>query len=68
MRDRDITALTVGRYVPETLMRALGELEEVYSSCRQDPDFLKEFHYYLEVYAGGPPRFTGRSVFPANSG
>jgi tryptophan synthase beta chain len=43
-----------GQYVPETLMRALGELEEVYSSCRQDPDFLKEFHYYLEVYAGRP--------------
>ncbi len=43
-----------GQYVPETLMRALDELEEVYFSCRQDPGFLKEFHYYLEVYAGRP--------------
>ena len=43
-----------GQYVPETLMRALDELEETYLSCRQDLDFLKELHYYLEVYAGRP--------------
>src|SRR5690554_4493485 len=43
-----------GQYVPETLMRALDELEETYLSCRQDPGFLKEFYYYLQVYAGRP--------------
>lgn len=43
-----------GQYVPETLMRALDELEETYLACKQDPDFLKEFHSYLQVYAGRP--------------
>lgn len=49
-------------------MRALDELEETYLSCRQDPGFLKEFYYYLQVYAGRPTPSTGRSAFPKNSG
>ena len=44
------------------------ELEETYLSCRQDPGFLKEFYYYLQVYAGRPTPSTGRSAFPKNSG
>jgi len=41
-----------GRYVAETLMPALTELEEAYSDVRRDPAFRKEFHQYLRQYAG----------------
>jgi tryptophan synthase beta chain len=43
-----------GRYVPETLMPALLELEEVYRHFRSDRDFKKEFDYYLRQYVGRP--------------
>ena len=35
-----------GRYVPETLMPALLELEEAYMSIRDDSEFQAEFDYY----------------------
>lgn len=43
-----------GRYVPETLMPALKELEEAYSHYRNDPEFMQEFRFYLEQYVGRP--------------
>ena len=43
-----------GRYVPETLMTALLELEQNYNECREDPDFARELHYYLQQYSGRP--------------
>lgn len=43
-----------GRYVPETLMPTLLELEEAYKKHRQDPEFWKEVHYYLNEYVGRP--------------
>lgn len=43
-----------GRYVAETLMPALLELEDAYAEARQDPEFQKEFKYYLEHYVGRP--------------
>jgi tryptophan synthase beta chain len=43
-----------GRYVAETLMPALLELEEAYAKARQDPEFQKEFKYYLDHYVGRP--------------
>ena len=43
-----------GRFVPETLMTALIELEEGYEDCKSDPEFYKEFQYYLENYSGRP--------------
>jgi len=43
-----------GRYVPETLMPALLELEEAYRACTADPEFRKEFNYYLRQYVGRP--------------
>ena len=36
-----------GKFVPETLMPALTELEEVYSKAKADPAFKKELEYYL---------------------
>ena len=41
-----------GRYVAETLMPALIELEEVYKAARKDKHFRDEFAYYLSEYAG----------------
>lgn len=45
-----------GRFVPETVMPALLELEQKYLSLRQDPLFQQEFHQYLQQYAGRPTR------------
>jgi tryptophan synthase beta chain len=41
-----------GRYVSETLMPALIELERFYAKIRRDPSFHREFHHYLREYAG----------------
>jgi len=41
-----------GRYVAETLMPALIELEEAYTASRKDRAFRDEFAYYLKEYAG----------------
>jgi tryptophan synthase beta chain len=41
-----------GRYVAETLMPALIELENAYARARHDPAFRKEFQHYLHEYAG----------------
>src|SRR3989304_1357466 len=43
-----------GKFVPETLMPALTELEEVYSKAKADPAFKKELEYYLTKYVGRP--------------
>jgi tryptophan synthase beta chain len=41
-----------GRYVSETLMPALIELDEAYMSSKKDGAFRNEFTYYLKEYAG----------------
>ncbi|MBI2986169.1 MAG: tryptophan synthase subunit beta [Deltaproteobacteria bacterium] len=41
-----------GRYVSETLMPALIELEKAYGEVRRDPSFRREFRHYLHEYAG----------------
>jgi tryptophan synthase beta chain len=43
-----------GRFVPETLMYALEELEEEYQKVKEDPSFWHEFEYYLREFAGRP--------------
>ncbi len=43
-----------GRYVAETLMPAIIELGEAYEKIKNDPDFQKEFAYYLKNYVGRP--------------
>ena len=43
-----------GRYVPETLMPALLELEKAYEHYRHDREFKEEFEYYLRQYVGRP--------------
>lgn len=43
-----------GKFVPETLMNALDELEREYNKAKQDRSFKKELDYYLAQYAGRP--------------
>jgi tryptophan synthase beta chain len=43
-----------GRYVPETLMYPLQQLEEEYFRAQQDPDFQRELTYYLRQFCGRP--------------
>jgi len=43
-----------GRYVPETLMAALDELERHYEKARRDPKFHKRLDELLHTYAGRP--------------
>src|SRR5262245_30261857 len=43
-----------GRYVPETLMAALEELERAYSKARKDKAFHRELDDLLKNYAGRP--------------
>ncbi|MFC1735801.1 tryptophan synthase subunit beta [Candidatus Hydrogenedentota bacterium] len=43
-----------GKYVPETLMVALSELENEYETAKADPEFHKLFDYYLREYVGRP--------------
>ncbi len=43
-----------GRYVPETLMAALEQLEAAYAAIRQDPVFWAELRQLLTDYAGRP--------------
>ena len=41
-----------GRYVAETLMPALSELERGYAQVRRDGGFKRELAYYLKEYVG----------------
>jgi tryptophan synthase beta chain len=43
-----------GRYVPETLMHPLQELEAEYDRAWADPAFAREFEYYLKEFCGRP--------------
>lgn len=43
-----------GKFAPETLMPAIEELEREYAKAKTDPEFQKQFDYYLREYAGRP--------------
>ena len=43
-----------GRYVAETLMPLILDLERAYGEAKIDPAFIQELDYYLEHYAGRP--------------
>jgi tryptophan synthase beta chain len=43
-----------GRFVPETLMHPLQELEEEYFRAQKDPEFQRELSYYLNEFCGRP--------------
>ncbi len=54
-----------GRYVPETLIPALDELEAAYAAAQNDPAFAAELSFMLSTYVGRPsplsdaPRLSG---------
>jgi len=43
-----------GKYIPETLVPAVEELEKNYLKFKNDKNFKKELDYYLKQYAGRP--------------
>ena len=43
-----------GRFVPETLMHPLQQLEEEYFRAQKDPEFQRELQYYLREFCGRP--------------
>ena len=43
-----------GKFVPETLMFALDELETTYNNLKDDPAFIKEFYKDLSDFVGRP--------------
>lgn len=43
-----------GRYIPETLIPAINDLESAYQRYKNDSEFRKELSYYLRQYAGRP--------------
>ena len=47
-----------GRFVPETLMQALFELDELYRDAKRDAIFKKDFVAMLRTYAGRPTPLT----------
>ncbi len=57
-----------GRYVPETLIPALEELEQEFNRAWADEDFRKEFHGYLSEYVGRPTPITEAKKLSAATG
>ncbi len=47
-----------GKYVPETLMTALAQLEEAYRAAKKDRKFRSKLDYYLRNFAGRPTPLT----------
>jgi len=43
-----------GKFVPETLMTVLADLEKTLASLKSDRKFKSEFDFYLKEYAGRP--------------
>jgi len=54
-----------GRYVPETLIPAVDELERAYDEARRDPAFVAEFEGMLANYVGRPSPLTDAPRFSA---
>jgi tryptophan synthase beta chain len=58
-----------GRYVPETLMAALQELETAYAAARKDKSFMAEYHRLLADFAGRPtPLFLAERLTKERGG
>ncbi len=43
-----------GKFIPETLVPAINELELAYARYKDDPYFLRDLEYYLTTFAGRP--------------
>lgn len=47
-----------GRYVPETIIPALEEIEHIYNELKDDPDFQRELLHLHHTYTGRPTPVT----------
>ena len=59
-----------GRFVAETLMPLILELEQAYNAAKADPAFQAEFDSFLKHYVGRPansPRWRLNSAWKAGS-
>ena len=52
-----------GQYVSESLMNTLNELEKAFDEAMKDPEFIKEYKYYLKEYVGRENPY----IMPKNS-
>jgi tryptophan synthase beta subunit len=41
-----------GQYVSESLMNTLAQVDAAFEEAIHDPEFLKQYHYYLKQYVG----------------
>eukprot|EP01132_Coremiostelium_polycephalum_P003958 gene3958-4950_t len=41
-----------GQFVPDSLKKVLNRLNQEFLKCKDDPEFIKEFQYYLREYVG----------------
>jgi len=57
-----------GRYVPETLIPAIDELEAAYDEARADPRFVAELNDMLTNYVGRPSALTDAPRFSEHVG
>ena len=57
-----------GKFVPETLMPALSELEAAYNEAMADADFQKEFKQLCRVYIGRPTPLYHARQFSKRTG
>lgn len=57
-----------GRYIPETLMNAVNELEEAYNHYKDDVQFNAELSRLFNDYAGRPSRLYYAQMMTANLG
>lgn len=52
-----------GRFVPETLIPVLDELEETYLKLKNDPEFRSQLDHYLSEFAGRPtPLYFAQNI------
>ena len=57
-----------GRYVPETLIPALDELDAAYAASQADPAFAVELHHLLTTYVGRPSALSDAPRLSAHVG
>jgi tryptophan synthase beta chain len=57
-----------GRYVPETLIPAIDELDRAYDAARHDPAFVAELEHMLRHYVGRPSALTDAPRFSEQVG
>ena len=56
-----------GQYVSESLMNTLKELEVAFEDAIKDPEFIKEYEYYLKEYVGREnPLYFARKLSKKN--